>query len=354
MAGVVTREARMRAGQTRLDVANPQPASNYQSALEKFGRLQMCDGEDVNGVCRSRLLSHNARTPAAVVLLHGITNCPEQYAQLAPELYRRGYNVLVPRIPRNGLADRMTEELKLLTAAEMREYADSVVDIAAGLGESVTVLGLSGGGVIAGWMAQFRQEVETAIVIAPAIGIVASLGFLNASANRLMMRAMLRLPNLMTRRLAAYDNGISHTYVGFATRGLGAMMQLGFATLDAARRLPPQARSMTMVVNDNDRAISNVLALRLARRWKAHRPDAVSVYRFPASLGLLHDMIDPQQKDQQTERVYPVLLDLLAPDVRVRRMIPNRGDVVGEYPRGSELPAHKADGLNVRRAFSND
>jgi pimeloyl-ACP methyl ester carboxylesterase len=313
MARVVAREARIRVGRTRLDVAYPQPASDYQSALEKFAQLQLHDGEGVNGVCRSRLLSHNARTPSVVVLLHGITNCPEQYAQLAPELYRLGYNVLVPRIPRNGLADRMTEELRLLTAAEMREYADGVVDIAAGLGESVTVMGLSGGGVIAGWMAQFRREVDSAIVIAPAIGIVASLGFLNASVNRLMMRAMLRLPNLMTRRVAAYDNGISHTYMGFATRGLGAMMQLGFATLDAARQRAPLARRMTVVVNDNDRAISNVLALRLARRWRVRRPDAVSVYRFPTSLGLLHDVIDPQQKDQQTERVYPVLLDLLTP-----------------------------------------
>lgn len=312
MVQVAAGQTSTRAGRPRLDVANPQPASDYQSALEKFNQLQLRDGEDVNGVCRSRLLSHNVRTPAAVVLLHGITNCPEQYAQLAPALYSRGYNVLVPRIPRNGLADRMTEELKLLTAAEMRDFADSVVDIAAGLGESVMVMGLSGGGVIAGWLAQFRREVETAIVIAPAIGIVTAPGFLSASANRLAMRAMLRLPNLMTRRLAPHDNGISHTYLGFATRGLGAMMQLGFATLDAARRQPPLARRMTVVVNENDRAISNVLAMRLASRWRARCPDAVSVYRFPASLGLVHDVIDPQQKDQQTDRVYPVLLDLLA------------------------------------------
>lgn len=293
----------------QLDVANPEPAADYQSALDKFAQLQLLDGDAVNTVCRSRLLAHNAKAPRAVVLLHGITNCPEQYAELAPELYRRGYNVLVPRIPRNGLADRMTDELGRLTAGEMRAFADMVVDIAAGLGERVTVMGLSGGGVIAAWMAQFRREVDTALVLAPAIGIVPSPAL--TVANRALMHALLRLPNLMTRRVALHDNGIPHTYVGFATRGLGAMMRLGFITLDTARRHPPRARRIVVVVNENDRAISNALALALARRWKRHSPDVVDIYRFPASLGLLHDLIDPQQKGQQTERVYPVLLDLM-------------------------------------------
>lgn len=294
---------------THLDVANPDPAADYQAALDKFAHLQLLDGDAVNSVCRSRLLAHNTKTPHAIVLLHGITNCPEQYAELAPELYRRGYNVLVPRIPRNGLADRMTDELRRLTADELRAFADGVVDIAAGLGEAVTVMGLSGGGVLAAWMAEFRPEVDTALVLAPAIGIMPSPALV--AANRLLMHAMLRLPNLMTRRMASHDNGIPHTYVGFATRGLGAMMRLGFVTLDAARRHSPLARRIVVVVNENDRAISNTLALALARRWKRHSPNAVSVYRFPASLGLLHDLIDPRQNGQQTERVYPVLLDLM-------------------------------------------
>lgn len=296
----------------RLDQADPQPAANYPSALEKFAQLQRLDDDAVNPVCRSRLLTHNAPTARVVVLLHGVTNCPEQYAQLAPQLYRLGYNVLIPRIPRNGLADRMTEELKRLTAEEMRAFADAVVDVAAGLGTAVTVVGLSGGAVLAAWMAQFRPEVETAVVIAPAIGVLAALPIAHGGANRLAMHVMLRLPNVMTRRIVRYDNGLPHNYVGFATRGIGAMMRLGFTVLDAARRHPPLARRIVMVVNENDRTISNRLALALAHRWEATRRMAVSVYRFPASLGLPHDVIDPQQEAQQVERVYPVLLDLIA------------------------------------------
>jgi alpha-beta hydrolase superfamily lysophospholipase len=296
----------------RLDQANPQPVHDYQSALERFARLQALDTDDVNAVCRSRLLAHNMRTERVVVLLHGMTNCPEQFAQLAPQLYGLGYNVLVPRIPRNGLADRMTEELKLLTAEELRAFADAMVDIACGLGERVTVVGLSAGGVLAAWIAQCRPEVETAVIIAPAIGIVPSLPIGNMTANRLLMRTMLRLPNLMTRRIIRYDNRLPHNYIGFATRGLGAMMRLGFAVLAAARRTPPAARRIVMVLNGGDKAINNAVALTLVRRWRARRGTDVTTYRFPASLALIHDMVDPQQKAQQIDRVYPVLLDLIA------------------------------------------
>src|SRR5260221_4241500 len=194
------------AARIRLDQADPQPVHDYQSALERFARLQALDGDEVNPVCRSRLLAHNTRTERVVVLLHGMTNCPEQFAQLAPQLYGLGYNVLVPRIPRNGLADRLTEELKLLTAEELRAFADAMVDLACGLGERVTVVGLSAGGVLAAWMAQFLPAVEAAIVIAPSIGIVPSLPIRNLTINPLLMRTMLRLPNLMTRRVIRYDN----------------------------------------------------------------------------------------------------------------------------------------------------
>jgi hypothetical protein len=37
------------------------------------------------------------------------------------------------------------------------------------------------------------------------------------------------------------------------------------------------------------------------------------VYRFPASLGLPHDLIGPDRVDQQVDVVYPVLMDLIGP-----------------------------------------
>jgi hypothetical protein len=44
--------------------------------------------------------------------------------------------------------------------------------MARGLGEQVTVVGLSGSAVIVAWLAQFRADVDKAIVIAPVFGLL--------------------------------------------------------------------------------------------------------------------------------------------------------------------------------------
>ena len=38
---------------------------------------------------------------------------------------------------------------------------------------------------------------------------------------------------------------------------------------------------------------------------------AVETYEFPAEEGLPHDVIDRYQPDQQIDRVYPLLIDLI-------------------------------------------
>jgi hypothetical protein len=43
-----------------------------------------------------------------------------------------GYNVLIPRLPRHGLADRKVENLSPLKAEELRDCADASVDIGCG------------------------------------------------------------------------------------------------------------------------------------------------------------------------------------------------------------------------------
>ena len=135
------------------------------------------------------------------MLVHGITNCPRQFIQLASLFFERGYNVLIPRIPWNGFADRSGVAMERLTARELRAFGDEIVDIARGLGERVTVLGLSGGGVVAAWIAQCRADVDKVVVIAPCIGIVANapLGRTgNVAMNRFATWMMGVLPNMMT------------------------------------------------------------------------------------------------------------------------------------------------------------
>ena len=193
-----------------LGVSLADPSRDYAAALVKWEALRAQDGAEVNPVCRSTLLTHGARAEQAAVLVHGVTNCPQQFVQLAPLLFDQGYNVLIPRIPWNGFLDRSGEAMRNLTAQQLRAFGDAVVDIACGLGERVSVLGLSGGGVVTAWIAQHRAEVERAVVIAPSIGIVPQLPVGNVAINRLVMRVMRSLPNFMTQRVLPIKAGPPH------------------------------------------------------------------------------------------------------------------------------------------------
>src|SRR5260370_15282853 len=93
-----------------------------------------------------------------------------QFAALAETFYQRGFNTLTVLMPHHGLADRLTDEHRRLTAEELVAYADQMVDIARGLGEHVTLLGLSGGAVVAAWAAQTRADLDLAVVMAPNFG----------------------------------------------------------------------------------------------------------------------------------------------------------------------------------------
>jgi hypothetical protein len=69
------------------------------------------------------------------------------------------------------MADRKVENLSPLKAEELRDCADTSVDIMCGLGREVYVAGLSAGGTLTAWIAQNRGEVTRTILIAPALGL---------------------------------------------------------------------------------------------------------------------------------------------------------------------------------------
>ncbi|MFG2050873.1 alpha/beta hydrolase [Micromonospora sp. NPDC048935] len=106
---------------------------------------------------RSRLLSHGSRTGRAVLLLHGYTLAPEQYDGLAEEFFDSGYNVWIPRAPRHGTVDGRAHHR--VEAEELTTYAARALAVVAGLGDEVGVVGISGGGVLAAWLAQVPGDV---------------------------------------------------------------------------------------------------------------------------------------------------------------------------------------------------
>lgn len=288
--------------------SEPRPIGQYDAALAAFERVQADERSGVIPVCRSRLLTHGEKTERAIALVHGLTSCPEQFAELGREFYKRGWNVLILRLPHHGIGDPGKNEigsvsnLDGLTAKELAGYGDRSVDITRGLGDKVTVMGLSTGGVVTAWVGERRADVERAVVIAPAIGIAG----IPYAATWMATNLFGHLPGIT---LPAKGD-VAYVYQGWSTKGLAETFLLGKAVRQWAARDRPRAGSLVLVVNPNDKDVSNTVARGVAQDWRKH--DAkVRIYQLPNRPKLQHDIIDPHEPWARPAFVYPRLIRLV-------------------------------------------
>jgi pimeloyl-ACP methyl ester carboxylesterase len=293
--------------------ARPDPARDYAEAVARVHALQAEDGPDVDHAfaCGTQLLTHGHPTGRVVVFFHGLTNCPAQFDSMARLVHGQGANVLVPRLPRHGLADRMTEELARTDAGELRACADRALDIAQGLGTHVTVVGLSVGGTMAAWAAQHRSDVDRAVIIAP---VIEPPGGWPEPLERAVTRLAAALPNTFVWWDGARREnlpGPRHVYPRFATRAVAASLLLGadVRTEAEAKRKPPGCRTSAFVMIEGDRAVGSRAIHALAAAWRA-RGARVESYEFPDTVALNHDVIDPEQVGADPGATYPPILRL--------------------------------------------
>jgi alpha-beta hydrolase superfamily lysophospholipase len=301
----------------------PHPAASYEEALERVRRLQAQDATSaLHPRSHTRLFGPGGaedpgggqRTARVYVCFHGLTNSPQQYVALGERLVARGdATVFIPRIPRHGFADRMTTVLAQLTDAELVDATADALDIAAGLADEVIVTGISLGGVLATWAAQFRPVARAAIV-APSFG----LPILPPFTIRPLTELALRLGNRYFWWDPRYKQnlpGPDYAYPRFATHALAHIQRLGLSLVDVARTTPPAARSVWVVTNAADLAVSNPQINRLAEQWRRLRPTGVQRYQFPRRLRLFHDIVDPQQPYQKIAITHPALEQIIADGV---------------------------------------
>ncbi len=243
-----------------------------------------------------------ART--AVLLLHGLTNCPPQYDALAPLLHARGHAVIVPRFPLHGYADRMTDALAALRASDLEAAALEAVAIAALCGDRVVVAGISIGATLAGWLAA-RTRIDTGIAFAPFCGLKELYG----GSNDALGGVLRTLPNAF----GWWDPRVKekqppdHGYPRFATRALGESLLLS-TDIDRAPRTPDHGRRAVLVLNANDPVVNNAHA---HRRFSTLRGYGVEYERVVLDgLPKMHDVFEPLPQ-AHTELVYPALIDLI-------------------------------------------
>ena len=128
------------------------------------------------------------------------------------------------------------------------------------------------------------------------------------------MRLFLILPNIMTQRVQPFKDGPDHNYLGFATRGLGEMMRFGFTVYEASKKSSAAAQSVLVITNAADAAVNNKIILQIAKNWQTNGLEQLETYQFDAKYKLIHDVIDPGQKQQNIAVTYPILLDLILHD----------------------------------------
>jgi pimeloyl-ACP methyl ester carboxylesterase len=284
------------------------PVRSFADACAAIERDIASDVADatISDAGRPRLYQHGRPATHAILLFHGFTNAPQQFDELARELYARDCNVYVPRIPHHGKKDRLTQDLGSLSVAEMQGFSARAYDLARRLGSRITVLGLSLGGTLTMWLAQ-TQPVDLAIPIAP---FLMPYGWTRAEGGA-AMRAAQVLPDFYwwwDARVRENTRPI-YAYPGYPIHALAQITFLGEAIFDLASTQKPLARRCTLVSNVDDPGISNDVSHALLQSWQQHgAPYAELLLR---NLGQpRHDIIDPTTFPAARTLVYPKLTTL--------------------------------------------
>jgi alpha-beta hydrolase superfamily lysophospholipase len=282
-------------------------ADGSSDAPQALERMRARDGAKIAASGRTILLAHPSRTPEAYVLFHGLTASPLQFLTFGRLLHEGGANVLIPRLPRHGHHDRLTDALAGLTADELAHSAREAVVAARGLGERVTVVGFSAGGLMSAWIAQ-HLAVDRSVSIAPFLGIA----WWPSRLSPLLSTISLRLPNrfLWWNPLERERKRPTHGYPRYATHAVGNAWRFGLELLATARRAAPATNDIVLVSNASETTVNNRATERLAHIWRAYPGIRVETRRL-TGLPRSHDIIEPLRPRPLADRVYPTLLEIV-------------------------------------------
>jgi len=303
----------------RTITSTPDPTTTYTEAAASASEVAAAEGDEINDLCRSVVIDSGERVDRSVVLLHGFTNCPQQYSAFARAYADAGYNVVIPRLPGHGEADRLTTAPSDVGPDDLVAAADEAVDIAAGLGRDVTVVGLSGGGTLASWLAYQRDEVTEAVIVAPLVAPQAVPDFLAAP--------FARLSRFIPDIYLWWDGDLKeelatppYAYPRYSLRSLGSFLAVARAAEVQDSQRSTELQRLVVVTNENDAAVSNRGVSDIEQQLEHvlsvdYDANAEVNYVFPAEDGYKHDLIDPEGENADVlAEIYAELGPLLGLD----------------------------------------
>lgn len=289
-----------------VPVGRPTPATDEDGARAKLAELMALDAA-IPEPTRSMLFESVGPARATVVIWHGFTNAPAQFVLVAEALSHYGLRVLVPRMPRHGQPDLLTKDLANLTAGELVDHANACIDIAAGFGDPVWVIGLSAGATLAAWVGATRDELDRLVLAAP---LVAPKGLPLP-----LLRLLVRFPKLVPNAYFWWDPrkkaDLGHSpyaYPGFPMPAILPFMHLSEALFDHSVNAGHELERTILVSNPGDFAIRRDAALQFAEEVFFRFSAVHGVAQIDGSLRWMHDFVDPNAADTgSTEQVSAIL-----------------------------------------------
>ncbi len=285
--------------------------SDYNSSLAMIERRNFIDSDKVNQECKDILMDQKKKVEKVVMIYHGFTNCPKQFELLGKQLFGKGFTVYIPRMPRHGYRDLLTNETEELTSKELVDYSNVTMNIATGLGDKVELIGISGGGLIANWVGLQSPKVSKVMNIAP---LYEPLDY-----PQWQLRPIVNLLDIIPNQFKWWDDvakdkpqfGPKYAYPLYALKAINSFLKI---SLDLDNRLDnvSQSRSQKyiLITGESDKAINSSVAYNYTAKMMKIPNNTIETYQFPADLDLNHDIIDPNQRQAKIDKVYPKLIEL--------------------------------------------
>jgi esterase/lipase len=151
------------------------PPAASLAALEAGIRASEAAEPGIKPGCEAKIVwadtAHKVKTPVALLYLHGFGASREEGAPLPEDLARRfGCNLYLARMDEHGVEEG-DGNLCEMTADTYVESAEQALAVAQQLGDSVVILGTSGGGGLGIFLCSRHPEVKGLVTWSPAVRV---------------------------------------------------------------------------------------------------------------------------------------------------------------------------------------
>ena len=282
---------------------------SYEAAIKDMASFDTKEADLLRDECKSIVYSTGKKESRSIVIFHGYTNCPKQFAELGERLFKKGYNVIIPRTPGHGHSDRMTDALANVTFEDFSEYIHRSVAIGNTIGDDVTILGLSAGGTFALWAALFEPNADRFIAMAP---VAYPRGF-----DPILRNLVIRYAALMPNEFKWWNDeqkntldGPNYAYPRYSSRSMGIVLHMASEVESALHSGTHASKVVGFVINEHDPALLPDKLLEISNLFETSGAKMVRLL-FKEKEKLPHDLIDEHNIKEHKEYVYSALLKFI-------------------------------------------